>query len=80
MTKWFLAESATKADVPDYHCLGFNAHWSKPSIRIGFYDVLREGNPFVLLGGIPMELAPTHVARLPNEPDGFQSTIERNKL
>lgn len=71
---WFDAKTASKADVPGYYCFGFNAKWSAPRIRVGFYDALDEGDHktpghrFRLIGGPYMELGPSHIANMPNDP------------
>jgi hypothetical protein len=66
--KWFDANTATKADVPGYYCFGFNAQWSAPRIRVGYYDALDATHRFRLIGGPHMELGPTHIANLPKDP------------
>jgi hypothetical protein len=48
--------------------LGFNSQWSAPKVRVGFYDAMDADHRFRLIGGPHMELAPSHVARLPDEP------------
>lgn len=63
--KWFDANTATKADVPGYWCLGFNDRWSDPKVRVGCFDMFDDEHRFQLIGGPHMELAPSHVARLP---------------
>ena len=66
--RWHKAATAMKADVPGYYFLGFNAEWSAPRIRVGFYDALSDGHSFTLIGGPAMELGPTHIASLPRDP------------
>ena len=68
--KWFDVRTATRGDVPGYYCLGFNAEWSRPRVRVGFYDSFDERGRFRLIGGPHMELGPTHIAVLPSNPDG----------
>lgn len=72
---WFDAKTATKADVPGYYCFGFNARWSAPRIRVGYFDALDQGDHgegpghrFRLIGGPHMELGPTHIANMPADP------------
>ena len=66
--RWFESAKASKRDVPGYYCLGFNAHWSAPRIRVGSYDALDAEHRFRLIGGPHMELGPSHIANLPKDP------------
>ena len=63
--RWFDAKEATLDNVRGYYFLGYNAQWSNPQIRVGFYDTLDVQQRFRLIGGPHMELAPSHVAPLP---------------
>ena len=67
-SKWFDAEIATIEDVKGFYCLGYNSRWSKPQIRVGFFDILDTMRRFRLIGGPHMELGPTHIAPLPDVP------------
>ena len=68
MPNWMRPEETTLADTRGYYMLGFNSQWSAPKVRVGFYDAMDADHRFRLIGGPHMELAPSHVARLPDEP------------
>ena len=72
--KWFDAKSATSEDIQGFYCLGYNSRWSKPQIRVGFFDIFDEAHRFRLIGGPYMELGPTHIAALPDAPSDQDST------
>lgn len=72
--KWFSAEKATKSDVPGYYFFAFNPKWSAPRIRVGYYDALDNQHRFRLVGGQYMDLEPSYVANLPNDPFSLSSS------